>query len=133
MQPSATDGGESLDEAERQYQRAVESGNAFEKFGFFIYVRVLLNIQDKITPAPRDIPEFTDDQIASFRDRHIDGVRAFTLLGLGTHMAFVYTGIIVSTWIPEAVNAMHFTCAVPYNLLLVYAIIKTAPMRRGEL
>ena len=131
VQPSESDGGESLDTAERQWEQTRREGNFAQKVGMFIYVRMLLAGQEKVIAGPRYRPELDAQERAAFRERHLGAVRTFTLLGLGTHMAFVYTAILLSTWFDHAFEALHLLFLVPYNVLFGYVLWRNTPMRRG--
>ena len=131
VQPSESDGGESLDVAEAQWADVKANGSLPQKIGMFIYVKMLLAGQDKVISGPRYRPELDEDERQVFRDRHIGAVRLFTLLGLGTHMSFVYTTIFVSTWFEYAFEAMHLVFLIPYNIFFAYVLWRNTPMRRG--
>lgn len=132
VQPSESDGGESIDVAERQWAEVKQNGSLAQKIGMFIYVRMLLSGQEKIIAGPRFKPDLDADEAQAFRDQHIGSVRLFTLLGLGTHMVFIYTAVFLSAWFEHALEALHIVFLIPYNLLFLYVLWRNTPMRRGE-
>ncbi len=131
VQPSESDGGESLDVAENQWEEVKRDGSLAQKIGMFIYVRMLLAGQEKVIAGPRYKPQLNRAERQSFRDQHIESVRLFTLLGLGTHMGFVYTAIFLSTWFDGAFEALHLLFLGPYNVLFGYVLWRNTPMRLG--
>lgn len=131
VKPSESDGGESLDVAEEKWAEIRRSGSLPEKIGMFIYVGILLRLQEAIVAAPRFVPDLSEEEKASFREQHIGSVRLFTMLGLGTHMAFIYAAVFLSAWFEHAFEALHIVLLVPYNLLFIYAMWRNAPMRKG--
>lgn len=133
VQPSASDGGESLQNAEREWAAVKADGTLRQKVGMFIYVRMLLSAQEAIVPAPQVVPDLDRDAARRFRDQHIAAVRLFTLLGLGTHMLFIYAAVGLSAWFPSAIVVLQLLFLVPYNLLFVYVLWRNTPMRHGEL
>ena len=131
VQPADSDGGESMEVAEREWARVKSEGTWKQKIGMFIYVRMLLSAQEALVPAPKEVPELTPAQAKSFRDRHIGAVRLFTLLGLGTHMLFIYGAVALSAITPAAHLGLQVLFIGPYNLFFAYVLWRNAPMRRG--
>lgn len=131
VQPAESDGGEPLHVAEREWSRIREEGSWKQKIGMFIYVRMLLSAQEALVPAPTSIPEMDDEGRQAFRDRHIGAVRLFTLLGLGTHMLFVYAAVALSAISPAVTLALQVLFIGPYNLFFAYVLWRNKPMRTG--
>lgn len=131
VQPSDTDGGETVEVVQAQWEAVKRDGSVAQKIGMAIYL-FLVRSQQLVIPGPSFKPELDEAQRAAFRDRHIGVVRQFTLLGLGTHMAFIYTTIFLSAFFDHAFEALHVLFLGPFNLFYLYVLWRSAPMRRGD-
>lgn len=131
VQPSESDGGESIADARAQWEAVKADGSLGQKIGMFIYVRVLLAGQEKAISAPIPAPQLDTEEAARFREHHVSAMRLSTLLGLGTHMFFIYGAILLSTWFDHAFEALHLMFLIPYNVVFVYALVRNTPMRHG--
>ena len=62
----------------------------------------------------------------AYRAAHAGRMRAWALLGIGTHFALAWLMILLALWWPSFVRIYFFTCAVPLNLLLT-GLMATEP------
>ncbi len=122
-QPGNADGGESREDVEADYQRAMREGTTFEKVGFFIYVKMLLAAQDKMAgDAP--VPEPVED-LEAYRSDHAGTMRVASFLGLGTHMIVIY-GSVALMWVwPWAIYAGQALFITIFNLVFFYSLVRT--------
>lgn len=131
VSPSASDGGESFEQVRAQWEAMRDEANIAQKFGMSVYL-FLLRSQNAIIGGPEQLPDLDEDERAAFRARHIGVVRQFTVLGLGTHMAFIYAAIALSAIFEHAFEVLHVFFLVPYNLYYLWVLRRSAPMRRGS-
>ncbi len=129
VDPSASDGGEPVQVVFRQWEKVKAEGTLPQKIAMFVYAGMLLKAQEAIVPGPSEPPVVTGESAARFRARHLPKMRVATLLGLGTHMLFVYTAVTLSAWFDNALPALQVLFFGPYNLLLVALLIWTRSMR----
>ena len=131
--PSDADGTESLEEVGAAYEEIKKSGSLGEKIGYFIYYKVLLQVQEKFAPGSAEIdPEkLTPEAIVSFRSTFRDTMRVTTFLGLGTHMMLIYTAIVLATWWPPVLLGMQFAFITTFNLALGAALSGSRKMSRA--
>lgn len=128
--PSSADGNESMEEVAAQYEEIQKSGSVGEKIGFFIYYKVLLQVQEKFAPGDTKVPDekLTPEAIAEFRKTFQTPMRIATFLGLGTHMFFIYTAVMVSAVWPFALLGLQITFVTTFNLVLAYTLFVARKM-----
>lgn len=129
VDPSESDGGEPIDVPRRQWERVKAEGTLLEKIGMFIYVEMLLSAQEALVPGPSEPPVVTPESAARSREQHLPKMRLATLLGLGTHMLFIYSAVALSAWHAGALPALQLLFLGPYNALLIGLVLWTRSMR----
>ena len=123
--PSDADGTESLEEVAAAYEQVLATGTTGEKIGYFIYYRVLLQIQERFAPgtARVDPSKLTVKGIGDFRQTFRATMRSVTFLGLGTHMLLIYGAMAVAAFWPPALLVLQVAFLTLFNVVLAFALV----------
>ncbi len=127
-QPSSADGVETRAEVEADYARAREQGGIFEVVGLFIYLKILMEIQDLMASSDtEEHAEIVHDeaQRTAFRARHRGSMRLASYLGLGTHMLLVYSAVALAALWPASLLVLHVVFASVFNVIFVAALLRS--------
>lgn len=104
----------------------------FENFLLRFYEKYI-SFQETLTSAdPPSGQHDGDIDVQSFRDRHHSTMRIASYTGLGTHMVLLYTSIGLSGAWPQAILLLQLLFATLGNLLLIYLIYVSQPLRESQ-
>ncbi len=98
--PSATaDGVETMEEVLAEYEEIKRTGTLFERFMMHTYINGQLKLSQKFSRSGELKPKpVTEESAAAYRARFGGTMRAASFLGLGTHMFFIYMGVLLLPW-----------------------------------
>lgn len=129
-QPSSADGTETTEALEAELAELRAQGLSFAYIGMFIYVRVLMRIENRFAPGSTHEREaYGPEERQAFRDRHRSTMRWSSWMGLGTHMLFLYTSIIVATWWYPAMAAVQGLFATFFTVLMIAVLVRSRALR----
>ncbi len=128
-QPSEENGTESMDALEAELAELRAAGLSFAYIGMFIYVRILMRVQNRFAPGSTHVRESLPEEREAFRERHRATMRWCSWMGLGTHMLFLYTSVIVATWWYPAMAAVQILFATVFTMLMIAVLVRSRTMR----
>ncbi len=129
-QPSSANGTESAEALEAELAELEAGGLSFAYIGMFIYVRVLMPIENRFAPGSTHEREaYGPEERQAFRDRHRSTMRACSWMGLGTHMLLLYVAVVLRTWWPASLADVQILFASVFLLLLVYVLVQSRALR----
>lgn len=128
-QPSSADGTESIEALEAELAELKAAGLSFAYVGMFIYVRVLMRIENRFAPGSAHVRDPGPEGRKVFRARHRATMRWATWLGLGTHMFFLYVSIILAAWWYAAMLVVQVLFATVFNALMIAVLLKSRSLR----
>jgi hypothetical protein len=106
---------EDVDRVTSQRVRAWNEGRYREAMLFWVYERY-----SRAQHAALAIPPVADP--SAYRAANARRMRAWTFLGIGTHLALAYLLGAVTYWWPAAAAAYFILCATVFNLLLLVLV-----------
>ncbi len=131
--PSAggAEGTESLTEVRKEQQEARRSGTLLERFLLWVYVGYL-QVQERFASGSteKQTHHLSPEDIQAYRATHRPTMRLAAAMGLGTHMALLYTSIALMALDLRAALAIQVLLATVFNALLVLAILRTRTLSR---
>lgn len=130
------DGVETMEEVQAEYAEIKRTGTLFEKFLMWMYVEGQLKYGRMFSGRKEDAmatSELTPERIASYRSRFAGSMRLVTFMGLGTHMAVIYTSVFLMPWFSQATFVAQVVLAAVGIPLLIFAIVRARAMAQPEL
>ena len=127
--PGSSDGGESPEAAKAELEQVRAEGFSLDFVLLWLYVRVLLRIQNRFVPGTSPEPETSPESRLAFSARHRATMRLVSYLGLGTHMLFVYSAVFLATWWPLSTAVIQVLFGIGFNSLLVVVLSKSRALR----
>ena len=128
-QPSSADGTESEEALEAELTELRAKGPLSAYIGMFIYVRVLMRIENSFAPGSSHVREYGPEELQAFRERHHVTMRWCSWMGLGTHMLFLYTSVILAAWWYPAMAAVQVVFATVFNVLMITVLVRSRALR----
>jgi phosphatidylglycerophosphate synthase len=128
-QPSSADGTESIEALEAELAELKATGPRSAYVGMFVYVRVLMRIENRFAPGSAHVRDPGPEARQAFRARHRKTMRWCTWLGLGTHMFFLYVSIILAAWWYAAMPVVQVLFATVFNVLMIAVLLKSRSLR----
>jgi hypothetical protein len=127
--PSATaDGVETIEEVMAEYEEIKRTGTLFERFMMHTYINGQLKLSQKFSRSGELKPKpVTEESAAAYRARFSGTMRAASYLGLGTHMFFIYMGVLLlpgSEWATVITQAVF----IALNAIALFVVSRTRVM-----
>lgn len=120
---------ESIDEVHADYERARRDGSLLERVLLKIYLTFLV-VQDKLTSGDTSdtTAERSADEISAYKASHRTTMRLAAMMGLGTHMLFIYGSIAAAAFWLDSLIWSQAVLASVFNILLVTVLIRGRAM-----
>lgn len=129
-QPSAADGTETTEALEAELAELRAGGLSFAYIGMFIYVRVLMRIENRFAPgSTHERATYSPEERQAFRERHRATMRWCSWMGLGTHMLLLYGAVILRTWWAPAMAAVQALFATVFTALMIAVLVRSRALR----
>lgn len=116
------DGVETMEEVLAEYEEIKRSGTLFERFMMHTYINGQLKLSEKFSGSGAlNLREVTEESAQAYRARFRPTMRLASILGLGTHMFFIYGGVLLlgwSQWGTVATQVVFVTLFIPMFLVI---------------
>jgi len=125
----ASSGVETRDEVLKDLEQARESGSMLERFLLRVYLGFLA-VKDRLAGDPSVLePKLpTEEEAAAYRRKYRGTMRQAALLGLGTHMLFIYTSVALAAVDLRALLVAQAILAFAFTPLLIVVLIRSRTM-----
>ncbi len=120
---------ETADDVRADYERARQSGSLLERFLLRLYLGYLV-VQERLASGDTEDATVgrTAEDIAAFRKAHRPTMRMTSMMGLGTHMLFIYGSIMCAALSLDALIWAQAILASVFNVLLVVVLVRARSM-----
>lgn len=117
------DGAESIEDVQCDYDDACNGGSVLERFLLYVYLGYL-QVQQRLASGStkKKTEALTKQQIRQFRRQNRSTMRMAAVLGLGSHMLVIYTGLFAMIFVFEAVLVMQIVFATVFNVWMFFVL-----------